>query len=81
MVIEETARVWRAAGRRWFTKQAAERAEAKAWVFTKRPCDCSSPEPEYGDGGYTCHLHGLDRDRFKRIIRRVVLRLRRDGAR
>ena len=35
MVIEETARVWRAAGRRWFTKQAAERAEAKAWVVAR----------------------------------------------
>ena len=77
MVTEETARVWRAAGRRWLTKQAAERAEAKAWMFAKRPCDCSPPEPEYGDGGVACHVHDLDQAKFKRIVRRVVLRLRR----
>lgn len=77
MVTEETARVWRAAGRRWFTKQSAERAEAKAWMFAKRPCDCSPPEPEYGDGGVACHVHDLDQAKFKRIVRRVVLRLRR----
>lgn len=34
----ETAQVFRGGGRRWFTRQAAERAEArKAW---KRVCEC-----------------------------------------
>jgi len=62
----ETATVYRAAGRRWFTKKAAGRAEARAKI--KQRCTC-----EKGDGitpGITCHYHE-DWVRYMKMLNRL----------
>lgn len=67
-VKAETATVWRGGGRRWLTKLAAERAEARSTI--KRRCEC-----ERGDGNrypdYICALHE-DPARYQRMIRLLV---------
>lgn len=67
-VTIETATAYRGGGRRWFTRRAAERAEAKAII--KRRCEC--------DGGnhvtppYSCMLH-RDPVRLQRMIHLLVV--------
>jgi hypothetical protein len=67
-VHPEVATVFRGGGRRWFTRAAAERAEAR--TILKRRCECES-----GDGnrypGFTCDLH-RDPVRYQRIVRLMV---------
>lgn len=63
---KETATVFKAAGRRWLTKRAAGRAEARAKI--KKRCEC-----EKGDEvtpPYACHYHS-DYDRYTKMIRRL----------
>jgi hypothetical protein len=73
-VVVETAKVYRAGGRRWFTKQAACRALAKE-IINQR-CECE-PTVYWGSGscdctpGITCWYH-KDPDRLEKIIRRMA---------
>ena len=70
----ESATVYRAAGRRWFTKQAACRALARKAVMAR--CECE-PTDQWGPGsldctpGQTCWYHE-DADRYRKIIRRMA---------
>lgn len=67
MVTAETATVYRAAGRRWLTKQGACRAAAKAKIRTR--CEC-----ERGDHitpPCSCFYHA-DLERYEKIIRRLA---------
>lgn len=66
---EQQATVYIGGGRRWFTKRAACRAEAKAKV--KARCDCESINHGHMGIEYlTCSYHA-DADRFQKIIRRL----------
>ena len=70
----ESATVYRAAGRRWFTKRAACRALARKAVMAR--CECE-PTYQWGPGsldctpGMTCWYHA-DADRYRKIIRRMA---------
>ena len=64
---KEVAIVYRGGGRRWFTKHAACRADARAKIRTR--CEC-----EKGDWfipPYTCVYHS-DMNRFRKIVRRLA---------
>lgn len=70
-ITTETATVYRGGGRRWFTKDAASRAEARAKIRTR--CDCSrhrSFHPRDGDEE-VCIYHA-DMVRYCRIVRRLA---------
>jgi hypothetical protein len=73
-VVCETAKVYKANGRRFFTKRAACRAIAKQ-IINER-CDCE-PDDRWGDGscdltpGIICWYH-KDPDRLEKIIRRMA---------
>jgi hypothetical protein len=62
VIAVEQATVYRAGGRRWFTKRAAIKAYAAAKFRAKHPCECE--QADYGSGypGFTCHVHDV-RDR------------------
>lgn len=70
----ETAKVYRAGGRRWFTKKAACRARARE-IISER-CDCE-PNVRWGDGscdvtsGWTCWYH-KNPQRLEKAIRRMT---------
>jgi hypothetical protein len=69
----EQATVYRGGGRRWFTKAAAIKAEAKAYLFKKHGCTCEKhSDPDNGYYPETCYLHAMDTDRFKKYVRRVA---------
>ena len=74
MVIVETATVYRAGGRRWFTKRAAYRALAKEAV--NKRCECE-PDARWGNGsldvtpGVTCQYH-QNYERFAKLVRRYA---------
>lgn len=68
MIATETATVYRGGGRRWFTKMAACRAEAKARLKTR--CECERPDPKHGDGGYQCRYHRDEN--YTRLVRRLA---------
>jgi hypothetical protein len=70
MIRVETATVYVGGRRRWLTRRAAERAEAKA-IIRKR-CECSRPDALFGDPGYTCVYHH-DPVRLQRIIHLLVV--------
>ena len=73
-VVAENAKVYKANGRRFFTKRAACRALAKQ-IINER-CECE-PDHRWGDGscdltpGVTCWYH-KDADRLEKIIRRMA---------
>jgi len=73
-VVVETAKIYKANGRRFFTKRAACRALAKQ-IINER-CECE-PDHRWGDGscdltpGMTCWYH-KDADRLEKIIRRMA---------
>ena len=69
-IREEPATVFRGGGRRYFTRKAAERAEAKA-IIRKR-CECSDGDILSGDYGYTCHYHN-DPIKFERTVRLLTV--------
>ncbi len=63
-----TARVFKGGGRRFFSRAAAYRAEAKARMFQQRPCDCDPDQPGFRDAdGHICELHGMDTVRFAKL--------------
>lgn len=75
MIAKEAATVYRGGGRRFFTLRAACRAEAKALIFARWPCDCDADEPEVGYSGNTCyahqeHIYGRFLRRVERLVRR-----------
>lgn len=75
MPTVETARVYRAAGgRRYFTKLAALRAEAKAVILSA--CNCEPVDLETGYPGWGCRFHA-DPDYYKRVRDRLVRRIQR----
>lgn len=57
MIAVENATVFRGGGRRWFTRRAAGRAEAKARI--KERCECEEGDMDMGGvyPGYTCEYH------------------------
>lgn len=74
-VIEvQQATVYRGGGRRWFTRNAAIRAEARR-LFGKRfrgMCECDT-EPDIRYWAYVCRIHGATfRDRFVRRVARLI---------
>ena len=76
-VTVEPATVYRAAGRRWFTKEAALKRAAHAMIRRKYPCECEEPEWD-AYGGYHCGRHpGNDEyDRLRhRLIRKLAIQL------
>jgi hypothetical protein len=71
----ETAQVYRGGGRRWFTRQAAERAEArKAW---NRVCECDESDSATGYPGHVCTVHSDPKKYQRRIRLYVAMFLRR----
>jgi len=81
-VKSENATVYRGGGRRWFTKYAAERAEAKAII--NRRCECAPGDDPIMDGPYitppyVCYYHN-DRVKFERMVRLLVVMFVRKGA-
>lgn len=66
-----TTKVYHGGGRRWFTKKAAERAEA--WrILKEHCCDCEDGESDSFEGrgypGNVCELHQLRDDYKQRAI-------------
>lgn len=78
-IAVENAQVYKANGRRFFTKKAACRALAKQ-IINER-CDCE-PDTRWGDEscditpGITCWYH-KDPDRLEKIIRRLARIIKR----
>lgn len=73
-VSKETATAWRGGGRRWFTLNAALRAEARAAIAAK--CECESPSYADRYPGWTCGWHS-DRGYYERVLDRFVRLYRR----
>jgi hypothetical protein len=68
-VSSSMATVFHGGGRRWFSRRAAERAEAKAIV--RRRCEC-----DRGDTvtpAYACAYHRMEPQRFERMIHLLVV--------
>lgn len=68
----ESATVFRAGGRRFFSKLAAIRAYARQKVNAKHRCDCEQGDYSSGYPGYDCGIHeGRDRltARYVRFLR------------
>jgi hypothetical protein len=86
-IIVTTTTVYLAAnGRRYLSRRSALRASARRWFFTKHPCDCEQPEFDpVGLGlthdGFACLGHGMDPQRFARLVDRLVRRWTRADAR
>jgi hypothetical protein len=71
----EPATVYRAGGRRWFSRRAAIRAYARAKFRAKHPCECEQPDYSSGYGGFICPVHdGWARieARYLRVIERGI---------
>jgi hypothetical protein len=75
MIQTSTAKVYHGGGRRYFTKKAAECAEARA-ILKKVCCDCEEGEPDSFNGrgypGNICYYHQLRQDYQERAIRAVL---------
>lgn len=69
----ETATVYRAGGRRWFTQDAALKAYARAQFRAKHTCECEQSDYADGYGGYTCGVH----DVYSRVMPRYLRQLKR----
>jgi hypothetical protein len=64
-VTTETATVYKGGGRRWFTRDAAVRAEGKQLyrqaIGRKDRCECESVSDDaFGDYNYPCKYHDYD---------------------
>lgn len=68
-ITREPAVVFKAAGRRYFTRKAAINALARQTI--RRRCECESADWSAGDGGFTCNLH-KDPLRYAKIKRRLA---------
>lgn len=73
-VTTETATVYRGGGRRWFTKRAACRAEARAKLKSRCDCDyCDHPEmPGCPTEDLPCQYHDGS-ERAAKILRRLSM--------
>lgn len=71
-ISTETATVYRGGGRRWFTRQAACRAEARAKIKERCECDyCDHPEmPGCPTEDFPCRYHDGS-ERAEKILRRL----------
>ena len=69
MVRVETARVYHGATRRFFTRRAAYRDHAKAYI---RECCTCDPGDGWHDPGYPCDWHEMDADAFGRLVDRLA---------
>lgn len=72
MISKEPAIVFRGGGRRWFTRQAAANAEAKAAINLR--CDCDSghwPIRHPMEPPHICEYH-CDLERYAKIKRRLA---------
>lgn len=70
MIAIETATVYRGGGRRWLTKRAACRAEARAKI--KRDCGCDyCDHGEYGREHLPCDRHANE-ERYQKMLRRLT---------
>lgn len=68
-IATETATVYRGGGRRWFTKNAACKAEARAKI--KEKCECDHIDHEgHGRQDLPCSRHHPDR--YPKILRRLT---------
>ena len=76
---EESATVYRAGGRRWFTKRAALRAYARRKFKAKHRCECE--QGDYGSGypGYTCHVHAVWDKVMPRYLRFLFANVGKNG--
>ena len=71
-ISSEQATVYRGGGRRWFTKRAAAKAEARALIFRRYPCDCDKHNYDNDYSSEVCHLHAMESSRYGKLIRRVA---------
>ncbi len=71
MITKETATVYRAAGRRWFTFRAACYAAARAKINTR--CDCDPGWIEHGESypGVACDYHE-NQERYARLVKKLA---------
>lgn len=71
--VEPAPKVYRAAGRRWFSKRAACRAAAREKINSR--CECEPPEPGYTHGcgypGMTCWYH-KDPERYEKLVSKLA---------
>jgi hypothetical protein len=68
----ETATVYRGGGRRWFSKNAAARAEARSVI--RRRCECE--EGDHITPGFPCHYH-VDQEHYAELVNRFASRILR----
>jgi hypothetical protein len=73
VVVIEQATVYRAGGRRWFTRRAAIKAYAHAKFKAKHPCECERGEYSSGYPGYECGAH----DHREKVMPRYLRWLKR----
>lgn len=81
-ICVETAKVYRAGRRRFFSKRAALRAYALQRLFERSPCECEKPTWQDNYPGYNCGQHerfAAIAARFARRYGRVILREGRHG--
>ena len=71
----ENAVVYRGGGRRWFTKRAAARADAREKIRTK--CECEKGDHITPDE--VCNYH-YDLVRFNKMVRRLARMYERSCA-
>lgn len=69
LITREPAVVFKAAGRRYFTRKAAINALARQTI--RRRCECERADWLTNDAGFTCDLH-RDRTRYAKIKRRLA---------
>lgn len=72
MVQTETAQVYRGGGRRFFTRKAAERSEAKSIIRTRCECEHGDGSP-YGYPGQTCTYHAMAPQQFERLVHLLII--------
>ena len=71
-IKSSVATVYHGGGRRWLTRKAAERAEAKRLYRERFPCECEAGEPLHGDGGERCGYHDDHHAKFVRRVARLI---------
>ena len=70
-VIKETAIIYRANGRRYFSKRSACIAMAREKIKSRCECDKDDWSNDILTPGYACHYH-RNADRFAKMIRRLA---------
>ena len=73
--VVEQATVYRANGRRYFSRSSAIRGYAKGRIREKHPCECEGADYESNYPGFDCGCHALREKvlpRFVRVIRKAL---------